>query len=127
MSLGVEFVFADEDPTALQALLRDEDASDVELVTEKALLPIVGVVVAATVAMTGLTNVLTRMVRLWSCGSIVDGRTATVHVTKNCDLPRGVMIVFTPDGVRHEIREPAEADLSPLVAELVSRSDAGNS
>jgi hypothetical protein len=127
MSLEVEFIFEDEDPAALQALLRDEDASDVQLVTEQALLPFVGVAVVAIIAATALTNVLTRIVRLWSCGSVVDVRTATVQVIKNCDLPRGVIIVVTPDGVRHELHEPMEVDLTRVLAGLASRTDTAQS
>jgi hypothetical protein len=115
LSAEVEFEFMDEDPIAFTALLQNANASDIEEVAEEGLLPILGVVIAAVIAINALSNVIVRLTRLWSCGIIVDARTSTIHTKKNCDLPRGTVLVFAPDGTRHQLHEPTETDLAKLI------------
>jgi hypothetical protein len=111
----VEFQFKDENPIELKALLEEASASDVEEVTEEGLLPLVGVVVAAVIAIQALGNVIVKLTRLWSCGIIIDARTATIRTTKDCDLPRGVVLVLTKNDTKHQIYEPSETDIGKLL------------
>lgn len=118
MNIEVEFEFADEDPEALKSLLLDVKVDDIDEVAEGDLLPVLAVVIAAAMAISALSNVVIRLTRLWSCGIIVDARTSTILTKKDCDLPRGSVLVFTADGTKHKLHEPSEADLARLIGTI---------
>jgi hypothetical protein len=118
VSTEVEFEFADEDPIALKTLLRDVNADNIEEVAEEGLLPLIGVVIAAAMAISALVNIIIRLTRLWSCGIIVDARTSTIRTKKDCDLPRGAVLVFASDGTKHKLYEPTETDLAKLIGSI---------
>jgi len=111
----VEFEFEGEDPTELRTLLQNQNASDIEVVSEEGLLPILGIVIAALIGINGLITIVTRLTRLWSCGIIVDARTSTIRTKKDCDLPRGAVLVFAVDGTQYRLHEPTETDLAKLI------------
>jgi hypothetical protein len=111
----VEFAFSDEETKALTAILEQEGASNVEEVAEQDFLPVIGVIVAAVIALDALVNVVIKLMRVWKCGLIVDARGSIVRTEKNCDLPRGSVLVFTSDGTEHSLHEPKEEDIAALI------------
>jgi hypothetical protein len=121
VSIEVEFEFRNGDPRELTTLLQDASASDIEEVSEDGLLPLLGVVIAAVIAISALSNVIVRLMRIWSCGIIVDARTSTIHTKKDCDLPRGTVLVFTTDGTQHQLHEPTETDVAKLIGGLAGK------
>ena len=125
MGTEVEFRFADEDQAELTAVLQSARATDIEEVTEQGILPIIGVVVAAVIALNALSNVIIKLVRVWSCGIIVNARTVTIQTKKDCDLPKGTVLVFTADGTRHQLHEPTETDLSKLIGGPIGKQVIG--
>jgi hypothetical protein len=111
----VEFVFSEEETEQLVAILAEACADDVEEIAEQDFLPIVGVVVAAAIGLGALSNVVLKLLRVWKCGVVVDARTSVIRTEKNCDLPRGSVLVFTSAGTQHTLHEPTEADIAALI------------
>jgi hypothetical protein len=73
------------------------------------------VVLVAVVGIRGLGEFVAQMTRAWKCGVIVDTRGSSVHTEKNCDLPRGDVLVITSDGQEVTLHEPAGLDLEALI------------
>jgi hypothetical protein len=111
----VEFSFSDEETETLITILQQEGATDVEEIAEQDFLPVIGIVVAAAIGLDALVNVVIKLIRVWKCGLIVDARGSIVRTEKNCDLPRGSVLVFTQDGTEHKLHEPKEEDVAALI------------
>jgi hypothetical protein len=118
-SRDVEIVFADEELEAVRAILEEEGAEQVSEVEESDLLPAVAIVIAASIALIALCNIVIKLSRLWACGVVVDARGTIIHTEKNCDLPRGDVLVFSQDGTKHTLHEPKEADLRSVIEAAV--------
>lgn len=114
-SQDVEFAFADEDLAALKELLEEEGAEEIGDTEDSELLPGILVVVGVVIAVVALTNVIIKLSRLWKCGIIVDARTDVLRTQKDCDLPRGTVVVLERDGTKHSLHEPSESDLGGLI------------
>jgi hypothetical protein len=115
----VEFVFRDEDLEAVRAILEEAGAEQVDEAEEADLLPLIAIVVAASIGLIALCNAVIKLSRLWKCGVIIDARGSLIHTEKNCDLPRGDIIVFDREGSKHTLHEPTESDLKGLIAGAV--------
>jgi hypothetical protein len=50
-----------------------------------------------------LANLIIRLSPLWKCGVIVDARGARVLTKKDCDLPKGTVLVIAPDGTESKL------------------------
>jgi hypothetical protein len=111
----VEFTFSDEETGTLITILEEEGASSVEEVAEQDFLPVVGVIVAAVIGLDALVNVVIKLMRVWKCGLIVDARGSIVRTEKNCDLPRGSVLVLTSDGTEHKLHEPKQENIAALI------------
>jgi len=57
---------------------------------------------------------ITRLVRLWKCGVVVvvDKDNKKVLTEKNCDIPRGSVLLVHPDGTQVTLQEPGEPQIS---------------
>ncbi|MGW1344241.1 hypothetical protein ACWCOV_24600 [Kribbella sp. NPDC002412] len=115
----VEFVFRDEDIDTVRAILENEGAEHVDEVEEADLLPAVVIVIAASIALVALSNAVIKLLRVWKCGLLIDARGSLIHTEKNCDLPRGTILVFDKEGTQHTLHEPSESDLAGLIAGAV--------
>lgn len=113
--IEVEFVIDSNDLEQLNAALAAEKASDVELLPDAGFVPLLGVVVVALIAVTGLANVCIKLSRLRRVGVIIDARGPVIRTQTDRALPSGTVLVFAPDGVRHELHEPSTMDLSALL------------
>ena len=114
-SQDVEFAFADEDIAELRGVLEEEGTEEIGEADDSEFLPGILVVIGVVIAVVALTNVIIKLSRLWKCGIIVDARTDVLRTQKDCDLPRGTVIVLEKDGTRHTMHEPSEADLKGLI------------
>lgn len=58
----------------------------------------------------GMAKLITSLVRLWKCGVVVvveaDGK--KISTEKNCDIPRGSVLLVHPDGTQVTLQEPTE-------------------
>lgn len=72
-------------------------------------------VVLGLIATGGLANIVMRLLPLWKCGVIVDARDANVVTRKDCDLPRGTVLVLEADGTRSTFHEPSQVQLHELL------------
>ena len=115
----VEFSFSEEETETLLKILEEEGASNVEEIAEQDFLPVVGVIIAAAIGLSALANVVIKLLRVWKCGLIVDARGPIVHTEKNCDLPRGTVLVFSPCGTEHKLYEPKDEDIAALIKAAV--------
>jgi hypothetical protein len=118
--IDVEFVVEDEDTEELQQILALSGAHDVERIEEEGVLPIIGVIIAAALAVSVLANVVIKLRQAWKCGVIVDARVGIVRTKKDCDLPPGTVLVFTRDGDQHTLHEPSPIEIEQLVAPAVA-------
>jgi hypothetical protein len=114
-SLDVEFLVASEDATLVCKFLSDEKADRIEQFEDEGFLPVVGVVVAAVIAVKALANVIIKLSRLWKSGVIVDARGPVIQAKKAPNLPRGTILVFSDDGTRHELSQPSTLELASLI------------
>lgn len=114
--IDVEFVVEDEETEELQQILALSGARDVERVEEEGVLPVIGVIVAAALAVSALANVVIRLRQAWKCGVIVDARVGIVRTKKDCDLPPGTVLVFTRDGDQHSLHEPSPIEIEQFLA-----------
>lgn len=76
--------------------------------------------VAASIALTTLPNVVAKLLRVWKGGVVVDARGSAPRVEKNRDLPRGSVLVFTSAGTEHKLHEPKDADIASLITTVMS-------
>jgi hypothetical protein len=95
--------------------LRKGGANDIEEILEQDFLPVVEVIIAATIGLSALANIVVKLLRVWKCGVVVDARTSRLRTEKNCDLPRGSVLVLTPTGTSHTLHEPKEEDVAALI------------
>ncbi len=115
--LKVEISFRDEAPEEVMSVLKEVGADKVKPVDEHGILEgalvYVGVLVASSLA-----NLVIKLLPLWKCGVIVDARASTILTQKNCDLPRGTVLVINPDGTRSTLERPSELDLKSLIGKM---------
>jgi len=119
--LDVEFVVTDNDELALlNRILEEEQASDVEQVSDSGFVEIVGIIVAAVVALTGLANVVVKLARLRKSGVIVDARGSVIRTTVTGDLPSGTVLVLAREGTQHEFHDVSNLEVPQLLDALAS-------
>ena len=114
---AVEFTFADEDQEAVAAIMREEGAGEVDVITDAGILPVVALIVAGVMAVNALVNVIIRLVNVWKCGVVVDARGETIRIRKNCDLPRGSVLIFPKDGTVTTLKD-SDLDVAGLLTAL---------
>jgi hypothetical protein len=106
-----------DSPDRILSMLRDVDAKSI---TEEKETGFGGVetIVAAMVVAKGLVNLVIRLSKLWDCGMVVDGRTSRVVTKRDCDLPRGDVLVISHSGKRTRLSQPSASQIEPLVSDL---------
>jgi hypothetical protein len=113
-SLAVDINIGSDRPDSVLAILREVDAKNVRQVKERGLGGVETIVVGILVAK-GLANLIIRLLPMWQCGVVVDARAARVLTEKNCDLPRGTVLVINPDGTRAKMPQPSAQQLQARV------------
>ena len=119
-SLEIDVSFRDEALEEVISILEEVGAQNIKEVKQRGFTGVEIAVVGALVS-SALANLVIRLLPLWKCGVIVDARGSRVLTEKNCDLPRGTVLVISPDGTESKVHEPSELQMKSLLKELVSR------
>lgn len=120
--LNVDVAVMDESPEDIQTALKEVGAENVKEVKQRGFTGI-EIVVVGTLVANALANLIIRLTPLWKCGVIVDARGSRVLTKKDCDLPRGTVLVISPDGTQSKFHQPSEIDSGSLIkAYLGSKS-----
>ena len=111
--IQVELTFKGESQAEAQELLAEAGASEVDSRGGRGFTGIETVLIGMLLA-DGITRLVSRLARSWRCGVVVvvaiDGK--KVSTEKNCDLPRGTVLMVHPDGTQVSMQEPTEAQVS---------------
>jgi hypothetical protein len=116
-SFSVKIVFLDEEPSDVRSALEEAGAADVRPMEQRGLTGL-EIVYLAVLAATGLILLIERTMRMWKCGVVVDARGTRVLVEKSCDLPRGTVLVISPDGVETKLIEPTSKQLNDYLKSI---------
>lgn len=117
--IALELTFMGESEPETQALLREEGAADVETRQSRGFTGIeIGVL--AVMLIDGIATLVAKLSRTWKCGVVltVDAGGKKVSTEKNCDLPRGSVLLVHPDGTQVTLQEPAAPELSSWFKEV---------
>lgn len=108
--LKIDLSFRDEDPDAVEAVLRELGAGGLQRVDQGGMTGIEILFVGAVAAST-LANLVIRLSRLWKCGVSLDARGPRIVSEKDCNLPAGSVLVIAPNGTRSTLHEPSEVTI----------------
>ena len=121
--IPVELRFVDEDPAHVQALLAEIGATGTEPVSQSGFTGLEFIVLAFIVK--GMSSLIAGVVRDWKCGVIVDAREQPVVTRKSADLPRGDVLIISPEGVKAELHEPKQSELDAVIKKLIPKMAGG--
>jgi hypothetical protein len=108
------FVFTDEDVDAMTDMLQEANAVDVNQIKQRGMTGI-EVILVAVLATRAVAEIVERVSRLWKCGVIIDTRGSRVVTEKNCDLPRGDVLIIRADDDRVTVHEPTKLDIAAIL------------
>jgi hypothetical protein len=109
-----QFVFTDEDVDTMTAMLRQADATGLSQVNQRGMTGI-EVVLIAVLATRAVSEIVERISRLWKCGVVIDTRGSSIVTEKNCDLPRGDVLIIRTGDDRVTLHEPAKSDIAAIL------------
>ncbi len=111
--IAMELTFKGESEAEAQALLSEAGAEDVETRQSRGFTG-VEIVMLSLLLADGISKLIDRLARTWKCGVVVmvDSGGKKVSTEKNCDLPRGSVLLVHPDGTQMTLQEPASAEIS---------------
>jgi hypothetical protein len=115
--LATRISFKNEDANEVERLIAELQGVDKETIPGKGLVDPATLILVLFTA-TALVNLVITISRMWKCGIIVDCRDKEITTQKNCDLPRGQVLVITKEGEKVTLDNPSEADLKPFVEKL---------
>jgi hypothetical protein len=119
--LKLELTFADEDTPEVLSILREAEAHNVESVRQSGAFGI-ETLILAIIAAQAVANVVIKILRVWKCGIVVDARGPRVITKKNCDLPRGSVLVFTKKGEQFRLDQPTDFSIKDLIDKALTQS-----
>ena len=114
----IEVSFSDENQTEVEAVLKDAGATSLRTSKPAGFTGLELVILGAVAAPT-IGNLILKLSKLWKCGAVVDARKSKIVTEKNCDLPRGTVLVIGPDGVQSKLHEPSELEVKSLLETLL--------
>ena len=118
--LTVEIALGTDKPDAVLAILREVEARNVYPRSDRGLGG-VDVVVAGVLVAKGLANLVMRLLPIWECGVQIDGRANLITTEKNCDLPRGTVLIINRDGSRSRMAQPSAPQIQSLAEKFPAR------
>ena len=107
-------------PDSVLAILREVQAKNIQQVKENGLGG-VETVVAGILLAKGLADLIVRLLPMWQCGVRVDARAERVLTERDCDFPRGTVLVINPDGTRKTLRQPSAPQIQSLAESFPRR------
>ena len=117
--LEIEISFQGEDVKEVISALEEVGAEDIEEIKQLRMTGVVEIAVVGVIVVYALTNLLIKLLRLWKCGVVVDARGTTIFTEKNCDLPRGSVLIISSDGTESQLNEPSELQINDLISQLI--------
>ena len=115
--LQFSFIFTDEETEALTTMLTEADATSVDQIEQRGLTG-VELIIFAVLATRAASEIISKLSRLWKCGVVVDTPGTRIVTEKNCDLPRGDVMIISGDQDRVTLHEPAKSDIESLLRSL---------
>jgi hypothetical protein len=115
--LTIEVQFGDEATEDVFSALKAVDARDVRELRQRGIAGIEVVIVTVILA-SALAGLIAKFARLWKCGVVVDTRKNKVVIEKNCDLPRGSVLIIKNDGTEVTLNEISEPQLQDLLEKI---------
>ena len=111
--IAVELTFKGESEAEAQSVLSEAGAENVETRQSRGFTGIEVVMIGLLLA-DGASKLIERLARTWRCGVVVtvDAGGKKVTTEKNCDLPRGSVLLVHPDGTQLTLQEPASGEVS---------------
>ena len=113
-TFDLDITTMDESSAEIAAALKQAGAQEVTELSERGFTGI-EIVFACVLAANALANLIIRLFPLWKCGMVVDARGERVLTKKDCDLPRGTVLLISPDNTQTKFQTPTEGDLTPLI------------
>jgi len=109
----VELTFKGESESEAQALLAEAGAQNMETRQSRGFTGIEIVILGLLLA-DGVAKLIAKLARTWRCGVMVTVSPGgkKVKTEKNCDLPRGSVLLIHPDGTQVTLTEPANGEIS---------------
>lgn len=112
--LQVEISFRDEKPQELRSALEEVGATEIKEIQQKGMVGIEWLY-WAVLGLGAFISLVTTIMRLWNCGVVVDARGAKLRIERNCDLPRGTVLVISKNGTQSKLHEPSNEQLDELI------------
>ncbi|QHG19714.1 hypothetical protein [Nostoc sp. ATCC 53789] len=120
-ALDIKVSFQDEDSQEVISVLQEVGAEEIQEIKQRGATGI-EVVILGIIAAYALTNFITKILRLWKCGVVVDARGTPILTTKNCDLPPGSVLFISQEDTKLQLNEPSEFQISDLILKLFNGS-----
>ena len=120
--LTIEVLFQEEDLDQSKRIMEEAGVEGVHEVRQKGMIGVETLIFGA-ITVQLLAGLTIKLVNSWKCGVIIDTRGDTVQEKRNCDLPRGSVIVLTESGDEAKLERPSEASLAKLFAEVWGARD----
>jgi hypothetical protein len=113
-TLQVKIEFHDEAAQDVRSALEAVGAADIDEREQRGAVGLATVLTCVLVA-AALVDLVTKLLRLWRSGLVVDARGPKVLVEKRRELPRGTVLVLSPDGTESKLHEPSSQQLDALI------------
>jgi hypothetical protein len=110
----IEVSFSDENQTAIANVLNEAGVANLK-VSKPVGFAGLELLMLGAIAAPMIGNLIIKLSRLWQCGTVVDARNSKIVTEKNCDLPRGTVLIIAPDGVQSKLHEPSEIEVKSLL------------
>jgi hypothetical protein len=119
-ALDFEISFRDENASDVISIIDQVGGEDVKEVRQHGAFGI-EVLILAVIAAEALASIVMKTLQLWKCGVVVDARGPRILTKKDCELPRGTVLVFTRDGTQFKLDRPSEFDIASLIGKALPR------
>jgi len=113
--LKFELSFQDEEVSQTIEALNRTGATNIKEEKQRGAVVIGTTIVAYLATAIASVPVVIALSRLWKCGVIVDVRKTKIKTTKDCKLPRGVLIIVSEGGTKVQLDKPTAANLQAAI------------
>jgi hypothetical protein len=121
-SIAVEvFVDSEEHASEVESSLQEAGAIDIGRLEQHGILPIIGIVVGAVIAVTAAADLVSRILKRRECQEIIDVSSGSLKISENCKRKDGSITVITKEGIEVEITNvPDGIDVTKIAESAIS-------